>query len=301
MKRLAKTRLLGFTLVELLVVIGIIALLISILLPSLSKARETANRAKCASNLRQIGQAMQLYANENNYAFPRGMYNGTAAIQGNMSSITIDNTTSLPYGPGTVNATNNVGQEFWMLLRTQDLVSAVFTCPSANFEADQYKGNTNSNVHTPQAQANFSATNNLAYSIEPAYGNSATGQAVDQGFKWTVAAWTADMALAADLNPGTTAPSGGMTPLTVRSTSSSKDQQGGNSTNHQRLGQNVLYGDGHVDWNQNQFAGAAGDPIYCANTFTANTPDYTGGSWVDDGATGPKGPKDSILYPIQAP
>jgi prepilin-type N-terminal cleavage/methylation domain-containing protein/prepilin-type processing-associated H-X9-DG protein len=61
----------AFTLVELLVVIGIIALLISILLPSLNRAREQANWLKCMSNMRQCGQAFTMYCNNNKGRFPQ--------------------------------------------------------------------------------------------------------------------------------------------------------------------------------------------------------------------------------------
>lgn len=65
----------GFTLVELLIVIGIIAVLIAILLPALSRARQAANQAVCFNNLRQIGLAMVMYTSDN-----EGLYPFTAGI-----------------------------------------------------------------------------------------------------------------------------------------------------------------------------------------------------------------------------
>ncbi len=108
----------AFTLVELLVVIGIIALLISILLPALNRARDSANTIKCASNLRSVGQAIALYASNNKQRVPAAYANQGYIIN-----------------PGQQAPTNGVhGYVHWsyLIFGTKAVAAEAFTCPSMN-------------------------------------------------------------------------------------------------------------------------------------------------------------------------
>ena len=103
MRYSGKSREAGFTLIELLVVVAIIAVLVAILLPALSRARESAHKAVCASNLRQLGIALKMYMDDNSGKLPpneAGVYWCKAEILGQyIKSNVKDEDGTLCYGP----------------------------------------------------------------------------------------------------------------------------------------------------------------------------------------------------------
>ena len=138
----------GFTLVELLVVIGIIALLVSILLPALNRARQHAQTIQCLSNMRQIGAACMMYSNNNNGVI----------IPLDYRDLTV------PAGPNGYSAS-----DFWPTIlvamnylsyppaTTKDIVgmSTVFHCPSG---LDEYKASTSVTSGLPTSRKDADGT-----------------------------------------------------------------------------------------------------------------------------------------------
>jgi prepilin-type N-terminal cleavage/methylation domain-containing protein len=248
-KNCRRTR--GFTLVELLVVIGIIALLISILLPALNAAKERANRVKCSSNLRQIGQGLLLYANDNKGIYPRTPATNAGTYVAFTQSA--GSTATDPFGTPVVGP-NDITASLFLLVRNADINPEVFVCPSSNQEKDTL------NNRPPNMRVNFYGSNNLSYSYTNPFPNDA---AIGFGYKVNGNV-PADFAICADRNDGEYL-------TTVNSASAASEQKKVNSKNHEGDGQNVLFNDGHCEWSTHAWVGANKDNIY-TKAGTSGTP-----------------------------
>ena len=302
----------GFTLIELLVVVAIIALLISILLPSLSRARELAKRTMCAANLSALGKSVKIYANENEESWPvPAFFKGARVVYASPNQIINTDGSSAQDDDRPIReewssaedeaAGTNISttRAFWMLIRAGELNPKSFVCPSSGDRPDP--------TDEIELAYDFAELENISYGYQVPFGPFDTRPSENVDTR---------MAMAADKGPYS------------RSTGNPPDDDGTydldtqpklwyrfNSSNHGGIGagegQNVLFADGHAEYNQKPIVGVDHDNIYTLMTdFASPIGRYSGEPPHDGGDAGENpypgeelwgpnthGSTDSLLWP----
>lgn len=286
----------GFTLIELLVVVAIIALLISILLPSLARAREITKRAVCASNMRGIGQSMKVYANDNTDWYPAAPFDSTMSTTGHSVRFIGQMSRNLTTGTLPIAAETHPSRSLFLLVINGSCSAKQFTCQSAGEAEDDMRNGTGSGVVAAFPGTNrfdFKGYPHVSYGYQLPYGPRAKPNEgldprmaimADKGpffqaasgtdwFTWDSYITTTYGAQGGSIGNLTSSSLRGVdlqNAVSILSAGADKWKDF-NSRNHGGEGQNVLFGDGHVDFTRKPIVGVNSDNIYTWQTPTNQT------------------------------
>ena len=318
----------AFTLIELLVVVAIIALLISILLPSLSRARELAKRAVCASNLRGIGQGTHIYANDNGEWFPIHYFKLGNTTTDLPPTCDIDYVGAMgldynkPTGsdaPATNPKTNHPSRSLFLLVIGGQQTAGSFICPSSGDEEDNLRNRgsysdtgDDSAARPGKTRFDFKGYNYSSYAYQVPYGRRGRPRETMDSRMPIGADKGPFFGVATSEDPSGTERWGDRRnelPEPVAGNfeggeiediinGSNEEWRPYNSRNHNFEGQDVLFVDGHVDFKRKPIAGVHNDNIYTASDSYDDQVGSLCGQVGDDGENvTPLTQTDSYLIP----
>lgn len=274
----------GFTLIELLVVVAIIGLLVSMLIPTLSKAREITKQTVCGSNLNGIGKALALYQSEAKELYPI-LYQYTAYPTPNASGDpgTFRMTNTEPFSWTTEPANAAAASNLWGNAHQQSLslLSArgytgdrTFLCPSNSEDGPVDRSSTS----TTGSRYGFANAKNCSYGIQTFWDATQYKILVD-GLEGDVAI-IADRALYNGNN------------VVYQDRFQNKPS---NSGNHRQLGQNVLFAAYNVRFEEDPKCGSNRNMIYAAESWNSSNNTWGGPQaprWPND-------KKDSVIISVR--
>ena len=308
----------AFTLIELLVVVAIIALLISILLPSLSRAREITKRAVCTSNAKGIGTGMKVYSNDNRDFFPVSIFREANDPAPEITNVTFvkqmaENITLLVTGGSDADKLTNVhpSRSLFLLVVDGTCTAKQFICPSSGDQDDDLRNKSGSQYVASQpgiTRFDFRGYPYLSYGYQLPYGSKAQPNEnmdprmvllADKGPWFRVGETTDDWLTHDDV----VEPPGQGEQLVYDGASTETDVlamdndrwRPYNSRNHGQEGQNCLFQDGHSTFQKKPITGVNFDNIYTYQADYELLDTLTGK--VPEDLRGPFTNTDTVIVP----
>ncbi|MGE3180072.1 MAG: hypothetical protein AB7N71_00440 [Phycisphaerae bacterium] len=319
----------AFSWMDIFVAIALLALLISILLPSLSRARELAKRNVCAANIRGVAQSMHLYANDNREWFPHHYFEANTradhhdaqaptfdhgvrwvGMMGSSDALRISQETSPTLSPKASHSSRSL---FLLIISNYTTVHG-FICPSSgdvpddlrNYGPDSARGEMSA-AQPGVDRFDFRGYDKLSFGMRLPYSGAAFNTRLDPRTP-----------VAADKSPFYTRGGPGLAGSeTMHDARSSLEPNAAwrtmsveqilklreralrsyNSVNHASEGQNVAFADGHVEFALTPFAGLGRDNIYTLQDGGETLNAMVGMVPSETATLGPNLPQDSFMVP----